>query len=292
MKAGTQNHVKVRRLMRIAQIPLYRAVGILESIWLLCADCCDEGNIGKFTDEEIADYLGWDGPNPSELVRHLSDSGWLDPHPTYRYTVHDWLDHAPEYIRERIRKRRARESLSYGPTTYAASCSDSNGQVRTKPELPPLVPSIPNPTNPNQTQPTNLGCAEAGGRAGGKKFSRGWGKVADRLCEFGSSCWGQVIADAKAAGCNPGLALALIDYGKANGYGIGAINVRLSKARPSLANDAGWPDKPKVAAKTKHEPTEAERADRKRFDIVYDGRRAGKTRDQINADLIAAGLTP
>jgi hypothetical protein len=59
MIAGTQNHLKAKRLMRKLGIPSYRAVGLLESIWLLCAECCDEGNIGKFTDEEIAEEIGW-----------------------------------------------------------------------------------------------------------------------------------------------------------------------------------------------------------------------------------------
>lgn len=96
MKAGTHNHLKVKRLKRLLGIPLYRAVGILETLWLLCIDCCDEGNIGKFTDEEIADYLEWDG-DPSALARGLSDSGWLDPHDTERLVVSGWADIRRDY---------------------------------------------------------------------------------------------------------------------------------------------------------------------------------------------------
>jgi hypothetical protein len=161
MKAGTQNHLKVKRLMRLLGIPLYRAVGILESLWLLCADCCDEGDIGKYTDEEIADYLGWDGPqSPSELVRALSDSGWTDPDSECRLVVHDWLEHCPEYIRDRVRKRNARGGKRRKQTTYASPEPDKTPNSRTGPGVsgvcPTLsenVPSIPNPTNPNPTQP-------------------------------------------------------------------------------------------------------------------------------------------
>jgi hypothetical protein len=160
MKAGTQNHLKVKRLMRLLNAPMYRAVGILETLWLLCQDCCDEGNIGKYTDDEIADYLGWDGPQTaSELVRALSDSGWTDPDDEERLVVHDWLEHAPEYIRERVRKRIARGGKARKQKTYAQSKPDKVGQT---PDQPPFVPSIPNQSQPNPTQPgqTNTSCVE------------------------------------------------------------------------------------------------------------------------------------
>lgn len=152
MKAGTQNHLKTKRLMRLLGIPLYRAVGILETLWLLCADCCDEGDIGKYTDEEIADYLGWDGPSASELVRHLSDSGWIDRDNEHRLLVHDWIEHCPEYIRDRIRKRSARQSKRRKQRTYVSSKSDKSGQSRTDTGRARSCPvySQPNPTQPNR----------------------------------------------------------------------------------------------------------------------------------------------
>jgi hypothetical protein len=161
MKAGTQNHVKTKRLKRVLGIPLYRAVGILESIWLLCCDCCDEGNIGKFTDDEIADYLEWDG-KPSELVCGLAESGWTDTDDTGRPVVHDWLEHCPEYIKERVRKRQVRAAKSNKQTTYVLPKPDNSGQVR---DQPPLVPSIPNPTQPNQFQPNPTKIPPGGGGA-------------------------------------------------------------------------------------------------------------------------------
>lgn len=170
MKAGTQNHLKVKRLMRLLNAPMYRVVGILETLWLLCTDCCDEGNVGKYTDEEIADYLGWDGPqSPSELVRALSDSGWIDQDEEERLVVHDWLEHCPEYIRDRVRKRQARDSKPRKQKTYVSSKPDNCGQSRTDavvagacPTLSESVPSIPNQSQPNPTKPgqTNTSCVE------------------------------------------------------------------------------------------------------------------------------------
>ena len=137
MKAGTHNHLKTKRLKRLLGVPLYRAVGILETLWLLCIDCCDEGDIGKFSDDEIADYLEWDG-DASELVRALSDSGWTDPDADRRLVVHDWLEHCPEFIRDRVRKRHARNEKASikasdrrSNTTYDQSDPDKPGQTRT-----------------------------------------------------------------------------------------------------------------------------------------------------------------
>jgi len=169
MKAGTHNHMKTKRLKRLLGIPLYRAVGILETIWLLCADCCDEGNIGKFTDEEIADYLEWDG-DASELVRALSDSGWTDSDKDSRLVVHDWLEHCPEYIKDRVRKREAR-SVKVAKTgndfnkqrTYEQSEPDKTGQDRTKTGHDPAttVYSQPIPTQPIPTNPIICGDKES-----------------------------------------------------------------------------------------------------------------------------------
>lgn len=164
MKAGTHNHMKTKRLKRLLGIPLYQAVGILESLWLLCTDCCDEGNIGKFTDEEIADYLEWDG-DASELVRALSDSGWTDSDKDRRLVIHDWIDHCPEYIRDRIRKRQARSDKASKPhdeeidpnnqRTYASSEPDKAGQSRTDTghdrDLTVYSKPIPTHSNPTNT---------------------------------------------------------------------------------------------------------------------------------------------
>jgi predicted outer membrane lipoprotein len=153
VKAGTQNHVKVKRLKRLLGIPLYRAVGILETLWLLCTDCCDEGNIGKFSHEEIADYLEWDG-QPSELIAGLAGAGWIDADPERGLIVHDWLEHCPEFIRDRVRKREARRNQ----TTYERRQPDNTGQT---PDKPRQRPSIPIQCNSIPSHSNQLGAADA-----------------------------------------------------------------------------------------------------------------------------------
>ena len=158
MKAGTQNHLKMKRLQKMLGVPLYQAVGVLESLWLLCQDCCDDGRIGKYTDQEIADYLEWEG-DATELQTCLLKSGWTDQDDAGRPAVHDWTEHCPEFIKERLRKREARRIKDLGivRTGQARTSPDRTGQGRDK---PPLVPSIPNQSQPNPTNPTTCGETE------------------------------------------------------------------------------------------------------------------------------------
>jgi hypothetical protein len=124
----------------------------------------------------------------------------------------------------------------------------------------------------------------------------GWAPVADRLAGLGASRWREAISEAKECGCTPQLAMQIIDHGTSKGFQVGAIVCRLSKSRPTLPIDAGWPlmETADVAAKRKAERT-AERAARERLDaeathLIKRLRREKKSDDEIKAALAAAGL--
>lgn len=151
MLIGTLNHVKVKRLKKLLGKPLYCAMGVLESLWQLCMECCDEGNIGKFTNEEIADHIEWEG-DPNLLISALTESGWLDTCSDERLIVHDWFAHCPEFIRKRIEKRKAREvkkSLKKEDQREIRTCDENVGDMsqglETCPEKPGHVSSISYP---------------------------------------------------------------------------------------------------------------------------------------------------
>ena len=94
MKRGTQEHPKIKRLCReLGGAPLYHAAGILELLWLHTARFSARGDIGKWTNEDLATAVDWRG-DPAELVRALVVSGWLDEDTEYRLVVHDWDKHA------------------------------------------------------------------------------------------------------------------------------------------------------------------------------------------------------
>lgn len=79
------------------------AVGILEMLWQFTGESCPEGDIGSFTDKEIAEAVGWK-KRPAVLIGALcaKDSLWLDADETRRLRVHDWPEHAEYEVCRRL----------------------------------------------------------------------------------------------------------------------------------------------------------------------------------------------
>lgn len=115
MKRGTIDHPKMRRLVRElgrvvasrselgfvtigGQVPLCLAVGILECLWHFAARHAPQGDIGRWSDADIADAVGWPASEAAGLVAGLVDSGWVDRHEHHRLVVHDWAEHADDAV--------------------------------------------------------------------------------------------------------------------------------------------------------------------------------------------------
>lgn len=107
MKLGTLHLPEMRHFERKLKKPPYAAIGVPNGVRHLAAEAADEGNIRKFTNEEIADYIGWYS-EPDELIRDLLETRWLDVSKVHRLVIHDWVEHCPQYIKDRIKKRRQR----------------------------------------------------------------------------------------------------------------------------------------------------------------------------------------
>jgi len=103
MKRGTPDHPKVDGLMNALSIARCFAVGILESLWHMTMRYAPTGDIGKFTDKQIAHKLGWDG-DPQELIKALVVNGWLVENRKHRLIVHDWHDHADQSTKRYLAK--------------------------------------------------------------------------------------------------------------------------------------------------------------------------------------------
>jgi hypothetical protein len=86
-------HPKFARLKRTLRISKFEALGLLEALWHFTGKFAPRGNVGKFTDLEIEDWLEWNG-DPGFAVKGLIASGWLDESKEFRLVVHDWKDHA------------------------------------------------------------------------------------------------------------------------------------------------------------------------------------------------------
>lgn len=127
MKTTTVNSIKFLKLKRRLGLPHWQAVGLLEAVWLFCMTNAQDGGIGRHSNEDIAAAIEWDG-DADQLIKNLVDTGWLDRHPEVRLCVHDWDQHAPNFIRAVIAKQ--------GKKFYSVDANHS-----CKPELPTKVDS-------------------------------------------------------------------------------------------------------------------------------------------------------
>lgn len=97
MKREAVNHSKMKRLCRRMNIPLWQAIGLLESIWHLTAKEKPRGDLGRLSDEDIALAIDYRGEE-AVVIEALVYAGWLDRDPIHRLVVHDWFDHADDAV--------------------------------------------------------------------------------------------------------------------------------------------------------------------------------------------------
>ena len=110
-------HAKTVDLQRILGLNKYEAVGILECIWHFAAVNACDGGIGRHSNGLIAYWIGYLG-DADKLISGLVEAGFLDVCDESRLQVHDWFDHAPKYIKDRYRQRKARKSQVVTPVSH------------------------------------------------------------------------------------------------------------------------------------------------------------------------------
>lgn len=97
MKQGVETQVKFKKLKLKLQLPQWQVVGLLESIWKLAMSSAQAGDIGRYSDEDIAVCIEYAG-DANELIEAMVESGWLDKDPEFRLVIHDWSEHAPTWL--------------------------------------------------------------------------------------------------------------------------------------------------------------------------------------------------
>lgn len=103
MKANTTELVKFLKLQRRLRESKRGTVGLLELLWKATAQQAPRGDIGRFSNEDIAALVDWDG-DADLLVTSLVETGWLDVSKEHRLIVHDWKDHAPVFVRGNLER--------------------------------------------------------------------------------------------------------------------------------------------------------------------------------------------
>ena len=145
-KAGIIEHPKTGALARDLGIPVYAAVGILECLWQWTARYARRGDMGRWTDEDIATGIGWPVADTERLISALVAQRWLDRHQEHRLLVHGWPEHAQDSIHMAL--ARAGETFADGtpPRTNRLSAAErrKTNNVRTE-----YAQEAPQPTGSN-----------------------------------------------------------------------------------------------------------------------------------------------
>jgi hypothetical protein len=102
-------HPKTKRLARTLQVSLPAAVGYLQFLWWWALKYAPSGNLSRYTPEDIADAICWEG-DAQQAVDALVSSGFIDDGGDGTLTIHDWYEYAGRLIeqREQHRKRSQR----------------------------------------------------------------------------------------------------------------------------------------------------------------------------------------
>lgn len=141
MKSGTTELLKFKKLQRRLGLKVWECAGLLEMLWFFTLRNAPEGDIGKHSNEDIAAYIEWDR-DADELVKVLTDTGWIDVSEDHRLIVHDWHEHAPNHLKGGL-KHSGRSFASQQeqakpvakPVAIAGSQASSSEIPATKPSL-------------------------------------------------------------------------------------------------------------------------------------------------------------
>lgn len=139
MKRGTPDHPKTKMLSHKLKLRRWEAVGVLESLWHFTAQYAKRGDIGKWSNLEIASAIEWEG-DPDLLIDALVECKLLDVSTTYRLLVHDWESHADQTTRraEEVKKLGfARESQ-----LIASDMLANASQPKTTPKTTPKTIAV------------------------------------------------------------------------------------------------------------------------------------------------------
>lgn len=139
MKSGTTELMKFKRLQRRLRLSKLVTTGLLELLWQATAKNAPQGDIGRFSNEDIAIECDYDG-DPDEMVDALVGCDWIDECADHRLVIHDWHEHCPTYIKGNLAKHKKQLAIARCPeqaaeTIEQAAIASCSGHPSTKPSL-------------------------------------------------------------------------------------------------------------------------------------------------------------
>lgn len=102
MKLDALDHPKTLDLAARLGIELPTAIGHLELLWAFTGKKAPQGDVGKWPDGAIARACYWMG-RPEAFLLALHESGFIDANPLHRFTIHDWPEHAPRWVKSKLK---------------------------------------------------------------------------------------------------------------------------------------------------------------------------------------------
>jgi hypothetical protein len=145
LKISGLTHPKTKELAYSLEIPLPHAIGLLELLWAFVAQQTPRGNVGRWSNAVIAGEAGW-LDDPDVFIKSLISCGFIDENDEHRLLVHDWKDHAPNWVHAKLKKTRrsiirndlssdirARQDTILSPTTSLATPSHSKTRQKRGP---------------------------------------------------------------------------------------------------------------------------------------------------------------
>ena len=157
MKRTAPTHPKMARLARALSIEKAWAVGLVELLIHFTAEHAPSGDVGRYSDADLADALCWH-QEPGALIAALTSSGWLDVCSEHRLVLHGWAEHADDGVHAKVARaheyfvdgkqprlrKLEREERARAETFYAlhqtASHSAGQGAQLGQPRSPPPPP--------------------------------------------------------------------------------------------------------------------------------------------------------
>jgi len=91
---------KFRKFIRRLNIDISQGVGHLTFLWHNVMEQAEDGDITKWSIEDIAEYADW-REDPKRFYEALLD-GWIDKNPKI-ILIHDWLERAGRYLTTKYR---------------------------------------------------------------------------------------------------------------------------------------------------------------------------------------------
>lgn len=140
-------HPKRKRLSRLLGTSKAATIGHLHLVWWWAMDYAQDGDLSRYTDDDLADAGGWEG-DAIQFVDALIESGFLSE----ERQVHDWDDYAGRLIEKREANAKRMRDARAKKDKPSRDARSQNVQ-RTCDERAAHVQGLHNQTQPNMTTP-------------------------------------------------------------------------------------------------------------------------------------------